>query len=278
MIAESHSHLATSELEHVARYSGDLVCETAIKDKLSGQNAMGRSLTDSIIMVELIPKSVSCGHKWGETGYPGGGPPSKKHKPNPKDTNTLKNARKEKYRAMGNMSGALSQNLDMAPATEGPDPGSKRSVLDDQLEQKGTGGQKGQKKKGNAKGDGGRDTVASPSFLDFSYMETMGNKICALDGTNLRRLRDWLFLRSPGIIEHVQRIRKHCWNVMSRSLLDICDRNILASDVIRPNNILSAPTENFLAKWGQSLTNCLSELSGRTAEAATEKPQFARLK
>ena len=74
------------------------------------------------------------------------------------------------------------------------------------------------------------------------------------------------------------RIRKPFWKLISKSLLDICDRNILISEVIRSGNLLSVLTENFLDKGVQKLAECLSELAGKTADSVIKKQQCFLLK
>ena len=62
MIGEPRRHLATPELEQVDPYFWNLVSETSSKDELSGQNAMGRSLNDPRLTIEMLPKSISLAH------------------------------------------------------------------------------------------------------------------------------------------------------------------------------------------------------------------------
>ena len=123
-----------------------------------------------------------------------------------------------------------------------------------------------------------KKTVDAQHVINFSSIQSLENKICVINGTNLRKLRDGLGICSPGIIVPGQRIRKHFGKVVRRSLLDICDRNILASAVTRRNHLLLVLTENFLDKGVRKLAKSLSELPGKTVEAAIKKPQFPRLK
>ena len=100
-------------------------------------------------------------------------------------------------------------------------------------------------KEGDAKGKGSRETAESPPVIDFAYIQSLDNKICVLDGTNLRQLIDGLGLCWPGITVPAQMIHTPFWKVVRRSLLDICDRTILKSAVIRHNLLLSVLTETF---------------------------------
>ena len=92
------------------------------------------------------------------------------------------------------------------------------------------------------------------------------------------QLRNGLRLSPPGIIVPAHGIRQPFWEVVRRALLDICDRNILTSEVIGHNQLISVITENFLDKGVRKLAKSLSELPGKTVEAAIKKPQFPRLK
>ena len=77
----------------------------------------------------------------------------------------------------------------------------------------------------------------------------------------------------PGIIVQAQGIRIPSRNVKRGSLLDICDRNISTSEVIRHNHMISVLTGNFLDEWVRGLAKRLSELPVRAAEAVIKKPQ-----
>ena len=106
---------------------------------------------------------------------------------------------------------------------------------------------------------------------------SMDNKICVLDGTNLRQLRDGLSLCSPGIVEPGERLRKAFWKEIGKLLLAVCGRNSLTSEIIRSPNVLNALRENFLDEGVQKLVECQSSLSGKAANAAIKKPQCNRL-
>ena len=71
MIGEPRRHLATSELQLADQYFCNLVWETAIVDKFPARNAMGRSLTDYRLMVELLPKSDPLGRPSGKPSISG---------------------------------------------------------------------------------------------------------------------------------------------------------------------------------------------------------------
>ena len=100
---------------------------------------------------------------------------------------------------------------------------------------------------GNANGRGSQETVEAP-VRECSSAQYLDNKIFVLDGTNSRKLRDGRGLCSPGIIVQDQRIRQPLRNAVRRSLLDICHRNILTSEVIMRNRLTSVLTEHFLDK------------------------------
>ena len=119
-------------------------------------------------------------------------------------------------------------------------------------------------------GKGGHETSEAPMVPGFPSTHSLGREMCVLDGTNLRRLRDGLCRFSPGIILQAKRLRKHFWKIIRSSLLDICDRNILTSEVIRSNSAISVITENFLDKWVRTLAKYLSELPGKTDDAVVK--------
>ena len=92
------------------------------------------------------------------------------------------------------------------------------------------------------------------------------------------QLRGELRLFSPGVIVPAKRLRKPFWEVVRCSLLDICERNILTSEVTGPNKLRIVLTGNFLAEEVRKLANCLSEFPGKTAEAVVRKTKCFPLK
>ena len=118
---------------------------------------------------------------------------------------------------------------------------------------KGKGG-KGQKGKGKGDGTGLKggnweNSEAPPNAVrGFSPKQSLDSKICGLEGTNLRQLRDGLGLCSPAIIQPGKRQRKTFWNAISKVLLEVCGRNILTSEVIRPPKPVEGVTRKFLDK------------------------------
>ena len=115
---------------------------------------------------------------------------------------------------------------------------------------KGGKGDKGQAK--NHKGQGAKADSqvifeAPPPVQEFPpTTHSIDSKIRVLGGTNFRKLRDGLSLCSPGIVEPAKRQRKPCWKLLSQLLLEVCDHNILTSEVIRSTNLFSVLQENFL--------------------------------
>ena len=98
---------------------------------------------------------------------------------------------------------------------ENPDPNSKRQMGEDK---KGAKGGKCLKGRGDAKGQKGdsQPTSEAPHLTaqEFSKNKSSDSKICVLDGTNLRQLRDGLCLCSPGIVEPGTRQRKTFWKAI----------------------------------------------------------------
>ena len=159
------------------------------------------------------------------------------------------------------------------------DPWSKRQKLKRRNGRKGF--KKGDKSlkdhtKGNGE-NGSQDTSEAPPVTGLAPTHCLGNKICVLYVSNLRRLRYGLRLFFPGVIMTSKRIRKPYRGVIGKSLLDIRDRNILTSEVIRSSNMRTVLTENFLDKGARKLAVRLSELPGKTAASVIKKPQCFRL-
>ena len=114
---------------------------------------------------------------------------------------------------------------------------------------KGDKGGTGPKSRGDAKGQkgGSQPTVEAPilTVQEFSKNQSLDSKISALDGTNLRHLRDGLGPCSPGIVGPGKRQRKSFWKAIRKLLLGVCDRNILTSGIIRSPGMLKALQGNF---------------------------------
>ena len=149
IIGESHRHLATPELEQTDRYLWHLVCGTSRYGKLSVRNSMWRSLNDTRLMVGMLPKSASFGLPGGKP-FSSGGRAGKKPKPPPQKIQTRIKRPKRKYQIKEEYGERPFRKFGYDPNHAGrgyPDPESKRSVIKDQLELKGNGGQKGQKGK-----------------------------------------------------------------------------------------------------------------------------------
>ena len=76
----------------------------------------------------------------------------------------------------------------------------------------------------------------------------IGEKVCVLDGSNLRILRDGLGLRSPGIIPPEKRSSKPFWDSVKESLSTICNKSMIKQDELRSPSLVSLLQENFLEK------------------------------
>ena len=101
MLGEHHRHLAIRELDLADQYFWNLFFETNRKDKLAVRNSTNLCLKDPILMVEMMPKSVSSGHP-GERPSSSADPPLRKHtKPSPNDPEKPTNVRTEKYPTRG---------------------------------------------------------------------------------------------------------------------------------------------------------------------------------
>ena len=66
MIGESRRHLETSGLEHVGRFFWNLGFGASRKAKLKTQGAKEQTLSESRLMVELLPKATSFGRLGGK--------------------------------------------------------------------------------------------------------------------------------------------------------------------------------------------------------------------
>ena len=95
------------------------------------------------------------------------------------------------------------------------------------------------------------------------YPSTIGEKICVLDGPDLRSLRDGLGLRSPWIIPPEKRQSKPFWNVKRNVLTSICNKDLIAPNDLRSTNLLSILQEKFLEKRVRKLTNFYRNCQGR---------------
>ena len=113
---------------------------------------------------------------------------------------------------------------------------------------------------------------------EFYQNQSLDSKICVLDGTNLRHLREGLCLCSPAIIQLGKRQRKTFWKAISKVLLEVCSRNILTSEVIASTNLMQALREKSLDSGVRKLTECLSNLPGNSVGAVIKRPQCFRLR
>ena len=78
------------------------------------------------------------------------------------------------------------------------------------------------KGKGKGKGQKGGNVEASINTVrETSLNQSLDSKICVLDGTNLRQLRDGLGLCSPVIIQPGERQCKKFWNEISKVLSEV---------------------------------------------------------
>ena len=128
--------------------------------------------------------------------------------------------------------------------------------------------------KGGGKGEGSLTAVRETSFPTF-----LENKISALDGTNLRRLRDGMGLRPPpGIIIPGERNPGPVRIAIRNDLLEICNPDLLPPGQLRSTSLLGVLQEEYLDKVVRKLTDCLSEFPGKTAGPVIRKPQRFCLK
>ena len=98
-------------------------------------------------------------------------------------------------------------------------------------------------RKAGRKGGGNPPSVGETSFPTF-----LDSKICAIDGTNLRQLRDGLGICSPGIIIPEEWQSETFWKAIGKSLLEIRNPDILTSEQIRSADLLKVLREKFLDK------------------------------
>ena len=115
---------------------------------------------------------------------------------------------------------------------------------------------------------------APNTVQEFASIHSLDSKICVLEGGNLRQLRDGLGLCSPAIIQPEQRQRKTFWKAISKVLLDVCDRNILTSEVTRSEKMMKALQEKFLDKLAQKLMGRLSNFQAKAVETAITNLNF----
>ena len=98
----------------------------------------------------------------------------------------------------------------------------------------------------------GQEDVETPLVKEPPPTQSLDNEICVLDGTSIREMRDVLGLCTPGIIVPAKRLRKAFSEIIRKSILDICDRDVLTSEVTRSNNLLIVLAGNFLDKGVQN--------------------------
>lgn len=135
--------------------------------------------------------------------------------------------------------------------------------------QKGDPGGKGKEKKGP-------ETNATQSVIDFAPPRSLDREIYVLRGTTLRRLRGGLGLCSPCILEPAYRVFRAIWNPI-RSLLSVCNKDILTSEAIRSTDLLNVLNKTLLDNGVQNLGGCLSEFPRGEIAAVVKKPQCLRL-
>ena len=138
------------------------------------------------------------------------------------------------------------------------DPNSARSKA---RAEKGTGKGKGGDGLDGKCGNGG-DAIPN-TLRETFYNPFLDSKICALDGTNLRQLRDGLGLCSPAIVLPEQRQPKTPREAIRKVLLEVSDRDILTSERSRSTDMLKALQEKFLDKWVRKLMEVYRICQGR---------------
>ena len=95
MIGQSRRLLTKPELVQADRYFWNFAYETSIVDKPSARNAMGESLNDHRLTIEMLPKAVSFGHPGNIPSS--SGEPSKKNQTVPKRHQETHARPKRKY-------------------------------------------------------------------------------------------------------------------------------------------------------------------------------------
>ena len=101
---------------------------------------------------------------------------------------------------------------------------------------------------------------------EFFYPSIIGEKVCVLDGSNLRILRDCLGLCSPGIIPPENRSSKPFWNTIKESLSTICNKSMFKQDELRSSSLVSLLEGNFLEK-GANINDLFIKIVRKDSDA-----------
>ena len=142
----------------------------------------------------------------------------------------------------------------------------------------GKGGQKVKKETRKERGECEKcqASAATPPVVGAPIPGSLDRGISVLGGRNLRHLRGCLGLCSPCILEPAYRVFRAIWNPI-RSLLSVCNKDILTSEAIRSTDLLNVLNKTLLDNGVQNLGGCLSEFPRGEIAAVVKKPQCLRL-